>query len=179
MIAALWLSVDYYSSGLALHVALKILGEAYIHAINFSAHADWLLATSRKKTVSQSAAAGVAADAMVASPRELRLRVYAGSVIAMGPGKADLLSAIQATGSISAAARELGMSYKRCWDLVSIMNEHFKAPLVISVKGGPSGGGAELSAFGAEVLKRYRTVEERAAKAIAKDVERIRSMLRE
>ena len=112
------------------------------------------------------------------SQRELRLRVYAGPVIAMGPGKADLLSAIEATGSISAAARELGMSYKRCWDLVSIMNEHFKAPLVISVKGGPKGGGAELSSLGSDALKRYRAMELRAAKAIAKDVERIRLMLR-
>ena len=113
------------------------------------------------------------------SQRELRLRVYAGPVIAMGPGKADLLSAIQATGSISAAARELRMSYKRCWDLVSIMNEHFKTPLVISVKGGAKGGGAELSALGTEALKRYRTMELRGAKAIAKDVERIRLMLRD
>ena len=112
------------------------------------------------------------------SQRELRLRVYAGPVIAIGPGKADLLSAIAETGSIAAAARKLGMSYKRCWDLVSIMNEHFKAPLVISVKGGPTGGGAELSALGSEALKRYRAMELRAAKAIAKDVERIRLMLR-
>ncbi len=97
----------------------------------------------------------------------------------MGPGKADLLAAIEATGSISAAARELGMSYKRCWDLVSIMNEHFKTPLVISVKGGPSGGGAELSELGREALKRYRAMQQRAARAIAKDVERIRLMLRE
>ena len=96
----------------------------------------------------------------------------------MGPGKADLLAAIAATGSISAAARALGMSYKRCWDLVAIMNEHFKAPLVISVKGGPNGGGAALSALGREALKRYRTMELRAAKAIAKDVARIRLMLR-
>lgn len=117
-------------------------------------------------------------DAAAGSQRELRLRVYAGSVIAMGPGKADLLSAIEATGSISAAARVLGMSYKRCWDLVSIMNEHFKAPLVISVKGGSTGGGAELSALGGEALKRYRAMELRAIKAIAKDVARIRLMLR-
>ena len=110
--------------------------------------------------------------------REVKLRIYAGTVIAMGPGKADLLAAIASTGSISGAGRLLGMSYKRCWDLVSIMNEQFKAPLVISVKGGPKGGGAALSALGGEALKHYRAMELRAAQAIAKDVERIRLMLR-
>jgi molybdate transport system regulatory protein len=133
------------------------------------------LPASRKPTVAPIASAGI----LTGGQRELRLRVYAGSVIVMGPGKADLLSAIDATGSISAAARELGMSYKRCWDLVSIMNEHFKEPLVISIKGGSNGGGAELSALGRDALKRYRAMELRAARAIAKDVERIRLMLRE
>ncbi len=128
----------------------------------------------RKTTAAPPASDGAPAH----SQRELRLRVYAGPVIAMGPGKADLLSAIEATGSIAAAARLLGMSYKRCWDLVSIMNEHFREPLVISVKGGPAGGGAELSALGSEALKRYRAMELRAAKAIVKDVQRMRSMLR-
>lgn len=110
--------------------------------------------------------------------RELRLRVYAGDVIAMGPGKADLLTAIADTGSISAAGRALGMSYRRSWELVSIMNAHFREPLVLSVKGGASGGGAELTTLGRDVLKRYRAMERRAAKAVAPDVEHIRSLLR-
>lgn len=106
------------------------------------------------------------------------MRVYVGSVIAIGPGKADLLCAISANGSISAAARVLGMSYKRCWGLVSIMNEHFKAPLVISAKGGPNGGGAALSELGLEVLTCYRAMELRAETSIADDVAHIRSLLR-
>ena len=110
--------------------------------------------------------------------REIKLRVYAGDVIAMGPGKADLLEAISVTGSISGAGRALGMSYRRCWELVSIMNAQFVEPLVVSVKGGSNGGGAELSAVGIDVLKRYRTMERRAKKAIASDVARMRSMLR-
>ena len=110
--------------------------------------------------------------------REIKLRVYAGDVIAMGPGKADLLKAISVTGSISGAGRALGMSYRRCWELVSIMNAQFVEPLVVSVKGGSNGGGAELSAVGIDVLKRYRTMERRAKKAIASDVARMRSMLR-
>lgn len=110
--------------------------------------------------------------------REVKLRVYAGDVIAMGPGKADLLDAINVTGSISAAGRALGMSYRRCWELVSIMNAQFVEPLVLSAKGGSNGGGAELSPLGTDVLKRYRAMERRAKKAIAPDVERMRSLLK-
>ena len=116
--------------------------------------------------------------ATVVGSRELKLRVYAQDVIAMGPGKADLLAAIERAGSISAAGRELGMSYRRCWELVSIMNAHFREPLVLSAEGGAHGGGAELSPLGRDVLKRYRAMERRAAKAIAADVEHIRSQLR-
>jgi molybdate transport system regulatory protein len=111
-----------------------------------------------------------------ADPRALRLRVYAGDVIAIGPGKADLLAAIADTGSISAAGRALGMSYRRSWELVAIMNAHFREPLVLSVKGGANGGGAELSPLGHDVLKRYRAMERRAAKAVAGDMDHIRSL---
>lgn len=110
--------------------------------------------------------------------REIKLRVYAGEVIAMGPGKADLLDAINVTGSISGAGRALGMSYRRCWELVSIMNTQFIEPLVLSAKGGSNGGGAELSPIGNDVLKRYRAMERRAKKAIASDVAHMRSLLR-
>ena len=110
--------------------------------------------------------------------REVKLRVYAGDVIAMGPGKADLLDAINVTGSISGAGRALGMSYRRCWELVFIMNAQFIEPLVLSAKGGSNGGGAELSLLGNDVLKRYRAMERRAKKAIALDVERMRSLLK-
>ena len=110
--------------------------------------------------------------------REIKLRVYVGEVIAMGPGKADLLDAIADAGSISGAGRALGMSYRRCWELVSIMNGQFVEPLVLSAKGGSNGGGAELSPLGNAVLKRYRAMERRAKKAIASDVEHMRSLLR-
>ena len=113
-----------------MRLPIKILHGDYIHRINLANRESSPLPLARTTTAAKTASA----DAGTASHRELRLRVYVGSVIAMGPGKADLLSAIEATGSISAAARELGMSYKRCWDLVSIMNEQFKAPLVLSVK---------------------------------------------
>ena len=69
--------------------------------------------------------------------RELRLRLYAGAHIAMGPGKADLLEAIMRCGSISAAGRELGISYKRCWDMVETMNAHLALGLAAPQLGVP------------------------------------------
>lgn len=85
--------------------------------------------------------------------------------IVLGPGKADLLDAIARTGSIRAAAGELEMSYMRAWTLVRTMNAAFRAPLVQKVRGGSDQGGAELTATGAQVLKLYRRMEEKAARA--------------
>ena len=98
------------------------------------------------------------------APPRVRLRVLADSSVAMGPGKADLLDAIAATGSISAAARQMGMSYRRAWMLVDTMNACFRLPLVDTVKGGAEGGGATLTATGRAALREYR----RAAKSVAK-----------
>src|SRR5215218_5210018 len=75
----------------------------------------------------------------------------------IGPGKARLLESIRETGSISAAAREMRMSYKRAWVLLDSMNQAFIEPLVATSPGG--GGGAALTAFGAEVLERYRRIQ--------------------
>ncbi len=95
-----------------------------------------------------------------------RIRVKAGKDIALGPGKIDLLEAIERAGSISAGARELGLSYRRAWDLVDTMNHCFKHPLVARVKGGRGGGGAQLTAEGRHLLALYRTMETKAFKAI-------------
>jgi molybdate transport system regulatory protein len=84
----------------------------------------------------------------------------------MGPGKADLLDAIAETGSISAAARRMRMSYRRAWLLVQTMNECFAKPLVSAAKGGKAGGGAELTSTGAAVLAQYRQLAETAATAL-------------
>jgi molybdate transport system regulatory protein len=100
----------------------------------------------------------------------LRLRLTSGDDIAIGPGKADLLEAIAATGSIAAAGRRLGMSYRRAWLLVETMNRCFRQPLVEAVKGGPRGGGARLTGIGEEVLARYRRMEALAGKAIEREV---------
>lgn len=97
----------------------------------------------------------------------LRLRIIFGAGTPLGPGKADLLAAIARTGSISAAGRELGMSYRRAWILVQQMNRAFRGKLVTTGVGGRRGGGARLTALGADVLKRYRAMETRAADSIA------------
>lgn len=106
------------------------------------------------------------------------LRVLLGDVIAMGPGKADLLDAIAATGSISAAARKLGMSYRRAWVLVDTMNRCFRKPLVSATTGGAHGGGCALTPHGEDILRRYRAIEERAAAAVREDFNQFARFLR-
>lgn len=101
----------------------------------------------------------------------LKLRVFLDDASWVGPGKADLLDGIRETGSISAAGRRMGMSYRRAWMLVETMNRDFGTPLVQTLTGGRGGGGAQLTETGAEVLKRYRRVQEVCAKAAAKEIE--------
>lgn len=91
---------------------------------------------------------------MTAPMLKIKVQIYCGDQIAMGPGKADLLDAIAAEGSISAAGRKLGMSYRRCWLLVDVMNRCWDAPLVAT-----SSEGATLTARGAAVLRDYRALQ--------------------
>ena len=99
-----------------------------------------------------------------------RLRVLLGSSIAIGPGKADLLEAIARAGSISAAAREMGLSYRRAWLLVEAMNKAFREPLVEAAAGGRGGGGARITARGRDVLQRYRAMEAKATASVAAEM---------
>lgn len=117
------------------------------------------------------------ADPGPANALQPRLRILLGAAIAIGPGKADLLDAIDRCGSISGAARELGMSYRRAWQLADVMNRAFRERLVEAGSGGVRGGGAQLSPFGHEVLARYRAMEAKAAKSIARDVRSFRRLL--
>lgn len=105
------------------------------------------------------------------------LRLYLSPELHFGPGKADVLEAIAASGSISAAGRALGMSYRRTWQLVTAMNTHFREPLVITAAGGSSGGGAQLSTLGEKVLARYRSMHAACAAAIADDLRFLQSQL--
>ena len=98
--------------------------------------------------------------------RGARLRVVIAPGIGIGPGKAELMDGIRETGSIAAAGRRIGMSYKRAWLLVSALNGHFPTPLIEASKGGRDGGGARLTALGEEVLGAYREMQARTDKAI-------------
>jgi molybdate transport system regulatory protein len=114
-----------------------------------------------------------------AGPEALRpqLRISFKKSIAMGPGKADLLDAIDETGSISAAARALGMSYRRAWLLVETMNECFKSPLVATATGGEHGGGAVVTDLGHDVIRRYRAMEKKAAASVAREMAHFAALL--
>jgi molybdate transport system regulatory protein len=93
------------------------------------------------------------------SPLKLKLQILCGEAIAMGPGKADLLEAIAAEGSISGAGRRMGMSYRRAWQLVDLMNRCWQSPLVETSPGSARGGGARLTANGTAVLAEYRALQ--------------------
>ena len=89
-----------------------------------------------------------------------RVRVRRGDEIALGPGKVDLLDAIERTGTLASAAEELGMSYMRAWRLVQTMNACFREPLVETARGGAARGRATLTETGREVRGLYRKMEE-------------------
>lgn len=108
----------------------------------------------------------------------LTLRVLGASAPAMGPGKADLIERIGRTGSISAAAREMGMSYRRAWQLVESLNDTFREPVVTTAIGGARGGGARVTPFGEDLVTRFRAMERKASAAIAGDLRRYAAHLR-
>jgi len=110
--------------------------------------------------------------------RGLTLRVLGKGGPAMGPGKAELVERIGKTGSISAAARAMGMSYRRAWQLVEALNAAYREPVVTTAVGGTRGGGARVTAFGARLVARYRAMEDKASAAIGADLRRFHASLR-
>jgi molybdate transport system regulatory protein len=100
-----------------------------------------------------------------------------GESIAFGPGKAELLQAIERSGSISGGAREMEMSYRRAWLLVEEMNRCFASPLVETATGGARGGGAVITALGREVLARYQRMQKKAETAISADLAHLNSLM--
>lgn len=107
----------------------------------------------------------------------LRLRLLFGDRLVLGPGKAELLLCIRDTGSISAAGRAMGMSYKRAWSLVEEMNGAFRSPLVHSARGGAGGGGAVLTEAGVQVLQAYQSMLSVTMAACAQDIATIAALL--
>ena len=98
---------------------------------------------------------------------KLKLRIDFGEGRALGPGKVQLLELVGETGSISAAARSMEMSYRRAWLLIDALNQMFAMPVVATRGGGVGGGGAALTAFGAEVIAGYRAMQDEAETAVA------------
>ncbi len=110
---------------------------------------------------------------------KLKLQLYCGDEIAMGPGKADLLDAIAREGSISAAGRALGMSYRRAWLLVDTMNRCFEKPLVETHPGGGKQAGARLTPEGQAALAAYRALSSQAELGAAgRDFEALEKAIR-
>jgi molybdate transport system regulatory protein len=116
---------------------------------------------------------------MIEKPRmDIRLRIDFGPTASIGPGKVALLEHIDRVGSLSQAARELGLSYRRAWLLLDDLNHSFTEPVASASVGGVGGGGVQLTAFGTELIKAYRDVEHAALdatrtrfSALIKDVE--------
>jgi molybdate transport system regulatory protein len=112
-------------------------------------------------------------------PLKLKAQIFCGDEPAIGPGKADLLDAIDAHGSISAAGRAIGMSYRKTWLLVDSMNRCWVERLVETAAGGGKGGGARLTDCGRAVLKAYRAMEDRLGTAAADEIAALGALLRE
>jgi len=115
-----------------------------------------------------------------ASPAlRLRPRITRGAGNPLGPGKADLLEGIAATGSLAGAARGMGMSYMKAWTLLREMEAGFSRPVVKILRGGAKGGGAELTANGKRILALYREMEAASTKAAQPAYRKLRALLKE
>jgi len=106
----------------------------------------------------------------------MRIRVYAGDRM-LGPGKMELLTWIASTGSLSAAAKEMGMSYMRAWNLIQELNRHPERPMVETSRGGTRRGTAKLTAFGKKVLRLYQNMERKSARAATPDGRKLARLL--
>jgi molybdate transport system regulatory protein len=100
----------------------------------------------------------------------LTLRLDFGPGKAIGHGKIRLLEAVRDHGSISAAGRSMGMSYRRAWLLIDELNRLFEEPVTEAKHGGQGGGGAALTVFGHRVVQQYRSIESKAHTAVARDL---------
>jgi molybdate transport system regulatory protein len=126
----------------------------------------------RTSTSANKAASPAKADA------RFRFRIRCGDLIAIGPGKIAVLEAIQEHGSISAAARHLGMSYRRAWVLVDELNKSLESPATQSGPGGASGGSSQLTPVGMQVVTLYRAIETRAEQACAEQIDALIELMK-
>ena len=136
------------------------------------------MVTRRLPRIAPSSAAPATPAASDRPVARFRLRVTVGELIAIGPGRIALLEAIRDTGSITAAARQLDMSYRRAWLLLDELNRALKSPAADSAKGGQRGGGSVLTPVGVQLVETYRRIERVAAEACASDIRRLLSLTR-
>ena len=108
----------------------------------------------------------------------LQIRIYGPSGRALGPGRIELLEHIEETGSIREAARRMEMSYNRAWTLVRSTNEAFESPLVVATRGGDQRGGARITPEGKAVIAQFRSMEERARRALEPSWRQLRRRLK-
>ncbi len=107
-----------------------------------------------------------------------RMRIRHADAVAIGPGKIDLLEAVREHGSISAAARSLGMSYRRAWLLIDELNKTLKSPATSSETGGTAGGGCVLTPVGEKIVRLYRDIETEAANACAGQISALTKLIK-
>lgn len=132
------------------------------------------MSTAKTPAAARRAAPPARADA---PSLKLRMRVNVGERIAVGPGKIALLEALDETRSITAAAKSLGMSYRRAWMLIDELNRSLREPAVSSATGGSHGGGSELTEAGRKLIALYRGIEATAQQACAADIRRLLRLL--
>ena len=100
----------------------------------------------------------------------VRLHIHLGGEHSLGPGKVQLLESVHVHGSISAAARSMGMAYRHAWEMIDDLNQAFRRPVVATASGGQDGGGASLTPFGEDLVRRFRAMEAATKRAIASDL---------
>jgi molybdate transport system regulatory protein len=145
--------------------------------IRISAEKDARAALRNRRRLLRRWGSTPAQCAAMKSKVQFRLRIYREESIAIGPGKVALLEAVAETGSISAAARHLGMSYRRAWVLIDETNRALAAPAVNTAAGGAHGGGTALTDVGIELVTRYRAIENTARLAAAADIAALNRLL--
>ncbi len=110
------------------------------------------------------------------SAKMMRPRVRIGEAVAIGPGKIELLRHVAQGRSISAAARAMGMTYKRAWQLIDALNRGFGRPVVEATSGGKGGGGARLTPLGEELIARYDALEAKLDETAQPELDGLRAL---
>jgi molybdate transport system regulatory protein len=123
-----------------------------------------------KKAKQHGAADTATAGASEAVGPTLFIRIKFGDRAFIGPGKIRLMELIDELGSISAAGRAMGMSYRRAWLIIDGLNTAFASPVVVKQTGGSGGGGAVLTELGRDIVKRYKRVHATATERSASDL---------